>query len=298
MSENLILENFLLFQISRRFLSLICLGFAVIILVGLRLKLMGLRPPSFASCDNPTARTPSWVSRLLTFLFLPAFNFKLLLWPRWLSYDWSMEAIPRIHSLLDSRNILSFIFYYFLYCCLKRCLPKLNRNRASNFRQYQIPKRSFTCYECTHNIYEYHSTSCRLTNNNNHPLSCECLISKPNHALPPPTFQHSLIMCLSFMVIPFIPATNLFFYVGFVVAERVLYTPSIGFCFLLGLGYNVLYKRTNTKLLRFCFIMLLIILGVRTHRRNYDWKDEENLYRSGIHINPPKCKHNTCFVIL
>ena len=35
------------------------------------------------------------------------------------------------------------------------------------------------------------------------------------------------------MVLPFIPASNLFFRVGFVVAERVLYLPSSGYIILL-----------------------------------------------------------------
>ena len=39
---------------------------------------------------------------------------------------------------------------------------------------------------------------------------------------------------LSLMALPFLPASNLFFYVGFVVAERVLYIPSAGFCLLSG----------------------------------------------------------------
>lgn len=42
------------------------------------------------------------------------------------------------------------------------------------------------------------------------------------------------------MVIPFLPASNLFFTVGFVVAERVLYIPSIGFCLLIVCGVEVL----------------------------------------------------------
>jgi hypothetical protein len=44
------------------------------------------------------------------------------------------------------------------------------------------------------------------------------------------------------MVLPFIPAANLFFAVGFVVAERVLYTPSMGFCMLVALGFQLLTR--------------------------------------------------------
>jgi hypothetical protein len=40
------------------------------------------------------------------------------------------------------------------------------------------------------------------------------------------------------MALPFIPASNLFFPVGFVVAERVLYVPSMGFCILVAHGWQ------------------------------------------------------------
>lgn len=42
------------------------------------------------------------------------------------------------------------------------------------------------------------------------------------------------------MVLPFLPASNLFFPVGFVVAERVLYIPSMGFCLLVAYGWSKL----------------------------------------------------------
>ena len=44
------------------------------------------------------------------------------------------------------------------------------------------------------------------------------------------------------MVVPFLPATNIFFRVGFVVAERVLYLSSIGSCLLTVLGFTLLSK--------------------------------------------------------
>ena len=43
-------------------------------------------------------------------------------------------------------------------------------------------------------------------------------------------------MALAWMIVPFLPASNLFFRVGFVIAERILYLSSIGFCVLIVLG--------------------------------------------------------------
>ena len=55
--------------------------------------------------------------------------------------------------------------------------------------------------------------------------------------------QFILLLAASWTVIPFLPASNLFFPVGFVVAERVLYLPSMGFCLLLAMGVDLLRKK-------------------------------------------------------
>ena len=47
-----------------------------------------------------------------------------------------------------------------------------------------------------------------------------------------------LLVAASWTVIPFLPASNFPFPVGFVVAERVLYLPSMGFCLLVSLGFH------------------------------------------------------------
>jgi len=44
--------------------------------------------------------------------------------------------------------------------------------------------------------------------------------------------QHYIIWSLMWFLIPFLPASNLFVPVGFLVAERTLYLPSLGFCLL------------------------------------------------------------------
>lgn len=93
------------------------------------------------------------------------------------------------------------------------------------------------------------------------------------------------------MVLSFLPATNLLFYVGFVVAERVLYIPSIGLCLLLGHCMSKFCsKQKKRKIAAIC--ALLFFLALKTLRRNQDWKDEESLYKAGISINPAKALGN------
>lgn len=56
-------------------------------------------------------------------------------------------------------------------------------------------------------------------------------------------FLHRIILLgLAFVVVPFLPACNLFFRVGFVVAERVLYLSSAGFCMLVLVGIRQLSR--------------------------------------------------------
>ena len=103
------------------------------------------------------------------------------------------------------------------------------------------------------------------------------------------------VIALSMLVLPFIPATNLFFYVGFVVAERVLYIPSIGYCLAVAIGCHVIHDlKLRTRRLKLIFRVALVVLfllyAARTVSRNQDWLTEESLYRSGININPPKGK--------
>ncbi|KAF7232552.1 hypothetical protein EG68_11465 [Paragonimus skrjabini miyazakii] len=130
--------------------------------------------------------------------------------------------------------------------------------------------------------------------------------------------EHSktLVIALSLMVFPFLPASNLFFPVGFVIAERVLYTPSLGFSLLFGLGYQTLrgysatavYRletketttvegrrpfRTNSKqkaLADTIAFFILITFVVKTVHRNFDWTDEYSLFTSALKVNPNNAK--------
>ena len=68
---------------------------------------------------------------------------------------------------------------------------------------------------------------------------------------------HLLLVSLTLLTLPFIPATNLFFYVGFVVAERVLYIPSTGYCLLLAVAVKHLATRSANTLIIYIYITAL-----------------------------------------
>lgn len=99
-----------------------------------------------------------------------------------------------------------------------------------------------------------------------------------------------IIMGLSFMVFPFLPASNIFFPVGFVIAERVLYMPSMGFCMLIAYGWSHIYSNKCRKLSWIGILFLLLLHGVKTYRRNWDWETEYSLFMAGLRVNQKNAK--------
>ncbi|RWS21942.1 transmembrane and TPR repeat-containing protein 4-like protein, partial [Leptotrombidium deliense] len=88
------------------------------------------------------------------------------------------------------------------------------------------------------------------------------------------TIRSLLQFCIIFIVIPFVPSSNLFFVVGFVVAERSLYLSSVGFCLLTVTGCLLLSSLKHPALVVF----------------NFDWLTEERLFSSGISVCPLNAK--------
>lgn len=353
-------------------------------MVVVRLQLMGSKAPEFAPADNPSADCQSRLTRTLTFLYLPAFNLWLLVQPSVLSFDWSMEAIPLIHSLADGRNVTSIAFYltlaYLGWNALFRRRESIEDghdvvssspvpgnhhsvlnssnlissallgdpsvsllSRATNGyvpaidAALGVHQQSNHCYPssssagCAHHSCNgsssgslsssssLRSEKTRWSSSSSVDGSCTNAGRKSGVDL--------TVIALSMLVLPFIPATNLFFYVGFVVAERVLYIPSMGYCLLVALGYHLidqslrrrqqsqqhhhrfkqptqhhqLFKERHVRwnkdvnvirslrlIFRWAFVVLLVVYSARTIQRNQDWLTEETLYRSGISVNPPK----------
>ncbi|CAL4062760.1 unnamed protein product [Meganyctiphanes norvegica] len=104
---------------------------------------------------------------------------------------------------------------------------------------------------------------------------------------------HMTLLGISLLVLPFFPASNLFFTVGFVLAERILYIPSMGYCLLLGVGIGRL-GRWRAPLV----LLLLGLFSCRTLLRNTDWCSRETLFRAGLSSLPENAKMHYNFANL
>uniref|UniRef100_A0A8D8X1R3 dolichyl-phosphate-mannose--protein mannosyltransferase n=1 Tax=Cacopsylla melanoneura TaxID=428564 RepID=A0A8D8X1R3_9HEMI len=334
---------------KKSLLNLLSFSTSLLLLVLIRCYIMGHEMPTFAKADNPAAKHEHVLVRTMTFFYLPIVNFYLLLFPKWLSYDWSMESIPLIETITDYRNIFTALFYFSIFQMLqinlfnrKKC-STLNYKRTkfkykyfyknkynpSNFNTSLVNKSNIyskvevfnkrdrhsikNCNVHASNTIDNNETSVKLNNYrlrsdtklgvnnynesvvNNKLYTNRRTLSERRHFELFDRECDKLILCLLLMTVPFIPATNLFFYVGFVVAERLLYIPSIGFCYLISYGMFLLENRLfyqNVKLSKSIMTFMIIIYSFRTLQRNNDWKNDESLYRSGIAVNPPKSYGN------
>ncbi|KAG8312000.1 hypothetical protein J6590_031463 [Homalodisca vitripennis] len=102
-----------------------------------------------------------------------------------------------------------------------------------------------------------------------------------------------LVLGSLLLAVPFLPATNLLFTVGFVVAERVLYIPSLGAVLLVCYGAQQLHKTCPPRHRTAIFVSLLLLgasFSGKTIDRNKAWSTRESLVRAGIKALPHNAK--------
>lgn len=101
-------------------------------------------------------------------------------------------------------------------------------------------------------------------------------------------------LALALTIIPFVPASGII-KLGFVIAERILYLPSIGFCLLIAIGFDRLCKFVRSaaivkSFLYFMLIGLIVIYGLKTRQRANEWTNEHLLFSSALRVCPSNAK--------
>ncbi|XP_059049134.1 protein O-mannosyl-transferase TMTC4-like isoform X2 [Achroia grisella] len=101
-----------------------------------------------------------------------------------------------------------------------------------------------------------------------------------------------LLIAVGLIIVPFLPAANILYPVGFVIAERILYIPSAGYCLMLSLGINKITARGETmkKMVYILFPLLIVIYLLRCWQRSFDWQNEYQLFISGLSVCPLNAK--------
>ena len=124
-----------------------------------------------------------------------------------------MSSVPLVRSLSDPRNLATISLYMLLAHLAYRALTSSSQHESSVIALRFASLLASDFFSSSSN--PFHSQLCYII---------------------------SPLLSLGLLVLPFIPATNLLFPVGFVVAERVLYLPSMGFCLLVAFGCDKLFQ--------------------------------------------------------
>lgn len=159
--------------------------------------------------ENPIPFVKSFSTRLRTTGYLHARYLQLLLLPLHLSADWSFECIPLVVSWTDVRNLATLALYaYLVYCII-------------SIRPVRLACDIITCwYRC-------------LFGQKN---SKGADVGVMQQTTAQPTFWYArwrLTVLIGFVIAPYFPASNVLFYVGTFIGERLLYFPSVGYCLLI-----------------------------------------------------------------
>lgn len=184
--------------------------------------------------ENPIPFADPQTARLTTG-FLHAKYFHLLLFPWNLSADWSFACIPYVHSLSDPRNAATAALYAALLSVI-------------------IAGKPWMILSCVlHGSQPAATVSTPAQQADSNPATADPLLlnSKPNvghcgasaSAAPSRDAQveqadrhrralWQMVIVVGLVIGPFVPAANIFFYVGTFIGERLLYLPSVGYCMM------------------------------------------------------------------
>ncbi|MCK5219402.1 tetratricopeptide repeat protein, partial [bacterium] len=90
-----------------------------------------------------------------------------------------------------------------------------------------------------------------------------------------------------FFILTFALVSNILLLVGTIMAERLIYLPSAGFCILLALSLNSLKSR---KIVLALSLIILSFYAWIDIRRNADWKNDNTIFLKTLKTSPTSMK--------
>jgi tetratricopeptide (TPR) repeat protein len=97
-------------------------------------------------------------------------------------------------------------------------------------------------------------------------------------------------LAMAWLVVSFVPVVNVLFPIGTILAERLTYTPSVGFA--LGLGWAIVAASNHlgSRPTRALGLALLLVMGLRTAARCADWRDGARLFQAVVEVYPESAR--------
>ena len=153
----------------------------------------------------------------------------LMLWPHPLCHDWSMESIPLVETLSDPRNIITVAFYGTLLILLLSCFVRRGQHAHPILcALVTLPLRCRLLVSCSLDccgLYSAVQSSAHPHAPCSYYMLCYVALRCDGWLYDGFPHFHVALGALSpqvLVALPYVPSSNLFFYVGFVLAERVM----------------------------------------------------------------------------
>ncbi|KAF8071070.1 Tmtc4 [Scenedesmus sp. PABB004] len=261
----------------------------------------------YRKVENPIPFAGSAATRLLSTAHLHARYAGLLLAPVHMSADWSFHCIPLVTRLGDPRNLAAAALYTYLAALVLAADPPALARQLAGAARAALPGRAAPAPPA------------------GPAAAARAAAGAPADGAPArrvAAARWRLAVATGLVVGPFLPASNVLFYVGTFIGERLLYTPSIGAALLAAEAVGAALpdgggggsgdggdssdsgggaaapraapggraRRARGVVAWLCIALVLAAFGARTLRRNADWWDEERLFLAALRVCPDSAK--------
>jgi hypothetical protein len=98
-----------------------------------------------------------------------------------------------------------------------------------------------------------------------------------------------VLLALSLLILPFAPAANVLFNVGFVIAERNLYLSVLGFAMIVAHCFDRMRQKCGLLTLSMSAFVLIAFVA-KSRARSLDWRGEDALFLAGLRVCPNNAK--------
>ena len=194
--------------------------------------------PSFAEADNPAAHCSDLATRVRTIAYLNARHLALLFAPVHLCPDYSGVAVPLITDFKDPRNVSTLVVLGTVFAVTSYLLRQVLRTSGGHIAS------DIAGEEMGNGTHERRRNGNEHDNGNdsgNGNVGKDARTVSPRaaerpgtatflHALPDTDASFSYLACVAWVLVSYTPSSHVFITVGFVLAERTMYTPSVGLC--------------------------------------------------------------------
>jgi len=103
--------------------------------------------------------------------------------------------------------------------------------------------------------------------------------------------DRGIVLGIAWIVVPLLPASHLFLRIGTLIAERLLYVPSIGYAVLVSNAFvRCLRRKWSSYAGRTVFAAALAIMIRRARLRTDEWATDERLFESAVRVCPRSSK--------